>query len=71
MTIDTTDLEQTLDAWRELNAKRAEAMGRALDDEDSDAETAVKQFNERELFRLRDIAGEAMALVDRVKAAST
>jgi hypothetical protein len=41
-------------------------MQRAFE-EDSDAESEVKRLSESELFLLRDIAGEAMDLLDKMQ----
>lgn len=60
MTVDTTPLEKTIEAWRELNASRVEALG-------NDSMTEVVELDHDEVFRLRDIAGEAMQLVDELK----
>lgn len=70
MTINTEPLVKVIEAWRELNAERVEALA-ALTPPGGDLVDLWKQLervNDLELFRLRDIAGEAMQLVDEVAA---
>ena len=52
-------LRSAIGAWRDMNDKRAMSM------KSPDAQQ-VKDINDQELYLLRDIAGEAMQLLDEI-----
>lgn len=74
MTINTEPLVKVIEAWRELNVERVEALAALTPPEGGDLRGTpdlwkqLERVNDLELFRLRDIAGEAMQLVDEIEA---
>lgn len=75
MTVNTTPLKGTIQAWRDLNAERVTLLSEMPIDLEGQRGGTVDQWHKlhdldtQELFRLRDIAGEAMQLVDEIEAA--
>lgn len=73
MTVDTVPLKNTIDAWRALNAERVTLLGEMGTDDQGqrkgtpDQWEKLNEFDAKELFCLRDIAGEAMQLVDEIE----
>jgi len=57
--LNTGPLKSAIEAWRDMNDKRAMSM------KSPDAQQ-VKDINDQELYLLRDIAGEAMQLLDEI-----
>ena len=73
MTVDTTPLKNTIKAWRDLNAERSTLLSEMPYDDEGSRSGSVEQWSKlneldaQELYRLRDIAGEAMQLVDELE----
>jgi len=73
MTVNTTPLKNTIQAWRDLNAERVALLAEMPLDEEGQRSGSVEQWEKlneldaQELYRLRDIAGEAMQLVDELE----